>query len=288
MRRSAPRAEVAVAFGSPARIDRDNILQASLWALARAVAALPVRPQLVFVDGRDRIDVGCDCQAVISGDALVALDRRGLDRRQGDARPADAPDRRRASRLRLRAPHGLQRAGAFRRAAAARAQHPPPALVLAGRRLARRQARASGTKSRARRVASLSVARLSVSARSFGPAADNASRIPFHRIAAHAAAPGLLDRGADAGRALDAGADVLLFGAARRCRRRAGDRPRIHLRQRSRAAAGVLARGDRVPARPAVRRLCAGADLRRRRLLGGVRARRPISSASGMPRSRPC
>ena len=38
-------AEVAVAFGSPTRIDRDNILRASLWALARAVAALPVRPQ---------------------------------------------------------------------------------------------------------------------------------------------------------------------------------------------------------------------------------------------------
>ena len=36
-----------------------------------AVAALPCRPHLVFVDGRDRIDVPCDCQAVISGDALV-------------------------------------------------------------------------------------------------------------------------------------------------------------------------------------------------------------------------
>jgi ribonuclease HII len=64
-------AEVAVAFGSTARIDRDNIRQASLWALARAVAALPVRPQLVFVDGCDKIDAGCDCQSVISGDALV-------------------------------------------------------------------------------------------------------------------------------------------------------------------------------------------------------------------------
>ena len=64
-------AEVAVAFGSTDRIDRDNILRASLWALARAVRALPVRPRLVFVDGRDRIDCGCDCEAVISGDALV-------------------------------------------------------------------------------------------------------------------------------------------------------------------------------------------------------------------------
>ena len=65
-------AHVAVAFGSTQRIDRDNILQASLWALARAVAALPVAPQLVFVDGRDRIAVPCECEAVIGGDGLVA------------------------------------------------------------------------------------------------------------------------------------------------------------------------------------------------------------------------
>src|SRR5437667_1277422 len=58
-------AEVAVAFGSAARIDRDNIRQASLWALARAVAALPVQPLLVFVDGCDRIDVACECRPVI-------------------------------------------------------------------------------------------------------------------------------------------------------------------------------------------------------------------------------
>src|SRR5215510_2814868 len=64
-------AEVAIAFGSTARIDRDNIRQASLWALARAVAALPRRPSLVFVDGCDRIPVACECQAVVSGDALV-------------------------------------------------------------------------------------------------------------------------------------------------------------------------------------------------------------------------
>ncbi len=65
-------AHVAVAFAPPARIDRDNILQASLWALARAVAALPVRPQLVLVDGRDRIVSPCDCEAVVHGDAIVA------------------------------------------------------------------------------------------------------------------------------------------------------------------------------------------------------------------------
>jgi ribonuclease HII len=65
-------AEVAVALAPPARIDRDNILRASLWALARAVAALPIKPRLVFVDGRDRIEAGCDCEAVIGGDAIIA------------------------------------------------------------------------------------------------------------------------------------------------------------------------------------------------------------------------
>jgi ribonuclease HII len=65
-------AQVALAFGSVARVDRDNILRASLWALARAVKALPVKPQLVFVDGNVKIDCGCDCQAVVSGDALVS------------------------------------------------------------------------------------------------------------------------------------------------------------------------------------------------------------------------
>ncbi|MFZ0421695.1 MAG: ribonuclease HII [Xanthobacteraceae bacterium] len=70
--RICARAQVAVAMAPPARIDRDNILRASLWALARAVAALPVQPRLVFVDGRDRINAGCDCEAVIGGDGLVA------------------------------------------------------------------------------------------------------------------------------------------------------------------------------------------------------------------------
>jgi ribonuclease HII len=65
-------AHVAVALAPPARIDRDNILRASLWALARAVAALPLRPRLVLVDGRDRIATDCDCEAVVRGDGIVA------------------------------------------------------------------------------------------------------------------------------------------------------------------------------------------------------------------------
>src|SRR5499427_10702343 len=57
-------AQVAIAFAPPARIDCHNIRQASLWALARAVAALPMKPSLVYVDGCDRIAVSCECKAV--------------------------------------------------------------------------------------------------------------------------------------------------------------------------------------------------------------------------------
>jgi ribonuclease HII len=64
-------AEVAVAIAPPARIETDNIRGASLWALARAVKALPVAPKLVFVDGIDRNAVDCECRPVVSGDALV-------------------------------------------------------------------------------------------------------------------------------------------------------------------------------------------------------------------------
>jgi ribonuclease HII len=64
-------AMVSVVFASVDRIDRDNILRASLWASARAVKALPERPKLVFMDGHMKIDCGCDCEAVVSGDALV-------------------------------------------------------------------------------------------------------------------------------------------------------------------------------------------------------------------------
>ncbi|WP_322514356.1 ribonuclease HII [Rhodopseudomonas palustris] len=65
-------AQVAVACASPERINRDNILRASLWALTRAVHALPDLPQHVFVDGRDRLATRCESEAVIGGDGLIA------------------------------------------------------------------------------------------------------------------------------------------------------------------------------------------------------------------------
>jgi ribonuclease HII len=65
-------ASVAVAIAPPERIDRDNILRASLWAMARAVHALPEAPRHIFVDGRDPIEADCACEAVIGGDGRVS------------------------------------------------------------------------------------------------------------------------------------------------------------------------------------------------------------------------
>jgi len=52
-------------------IDSLNILQASLAAMSRAVAALPVCPQLVLVDGPHRPAVDFEVRAIVRGDALV-------------------------------------------------------------------------------------------------------------------------------------------------------------------------------------------------------------------------
>jgi ribonuclease HII len=52
-------------------IDRINILQASLLAMQRAVAALTVAPELVLVDGDRCPRLDYPSQAVVKGDALV-------------------------------------------------------------------------------------------------------------------------------------------------------------------------------------------------------------------------
>ena len=65
-------AQVSVVQSSVARIDRDNILRASLWALTAAVRALAVPPGKVLVDGRNVIAVPCPCEALIGGDGLSA------------------------------------------------------------------------------------------------------------------------------------------------------------------------------------------------------------------------
>jgi len=57
---------------SPIRIDTMNILRASLWCMASAVARLPVRPALVLVDGNRPIpSLAYDQKCVIRGDGIV-------------------------------------------------------------------------------------------------------------------------------------------------------------------------------------------------------------------------
>lgn len=53
-------------------IDRLNILQATLLAMRRAVAALEPAAQHVLVDGNRLPDLGCPARAVVGGDARVA------------------------------------------------------------------------------------------------------------------------------------------------------------------------------------------------------------------------
>ena len=65
------RANVSIAVASRARIDRMNILRASLWAMSRAVAGLPLRPDVVLVDGNMQPpDLPCRCETIVGGDGL--------------------------------------------------------------------------------------------------------------------------------------------------------------------------------------------------------------------------
>jgi ribonuclease HII len=64
-------ATVSIAIASRARIDRMNILRASLWAMSRAVAGLGCRPDHVLVDGNMLPpNLACSAEAIIGGDGL--------------------------------------------------------------------------------------------------------------------------------------------------------------------------------------------------------------------------
>lgn len=60
----------AVAHATVEEIDRLNILQASLLAMQRAVAMLPMAPCLARVDGNQAPSLACRVQTVIGGDDL--------------------------------------------------------------------------------------------------------------------------------------------------------------------------------------------------------------------------
>ncbi len=52
-------------------IDSINILQASLFAMKRAVESLVIKPEWVLVDGLHCPDVSCNVEAVIKGDSKI-------------------------------------------------------------------------------------------------------------------------------------------------------------------------------------------------------------------------
>ena len=62
---------ISVVFASVEEIDLFNIRGAALRAMARAVAALSLRPDFVLIDGRDLPDgLICPARPIIDGDAL--------------------------------------------------------------------------------------------------------------------------------------------------------------------------------------------------------------------------
>ena len=64
-------AQIGVGAASVFEIDRRNILQATLAAMCRAVAALPVKPAIALVDGNMPPPLPCAVRTVIGGDGLA-------------------------------------------------------------------------------------------------------------------------------------------------------------------------------------------------------------------------
>jgi ribonuclease HII len=61
----------AIAAATVKEIDRINILQASLLAMRRAIAALPIRPRHALVDGQHCPKLSISATAIVRGDSLV-------------------------------------------------------------------------------------------------------------------------------------------------------------------------------------------------------------------------
>jgi ribonuclease HII len=60
---------VGVGVAEVGRIDRDNILNATLWAMAQAVVNLASSPRLVLIDGNKAPHLGIETRTVVKGDA---------------------------------------------------------------------------------------------------------------------------------------------------------------------------------------------------------------------------
>ena len=62
-------AKVGIGIGDELRIDRDNILATTLWAMTVAVRNLSDAPDFALVDGNSAPKLTCEIQTIVSGDA---------------------------------------------------------------------------------------------------------------------------------------------------------------------------------------------------------------------------
>jgi ribonuclease HII len=63
---------IGIGVADVSRIDRDNILQATHWAMQQAVASLPMRPAIALVDGNSAPELDIAVETIIAGDTKVA------------------------------------------------------------------------------------------------------------------------------------------------------------------------------------------------------------------------
>lgn len=65
-------AAIGIGIADVARIDRDNILEATHWAMREAVHTLPVTPEVALVDGNRSPGLDMTTELIIGGDATIA------------------------------------------------------------------------------------------------------------------------------------------------------------------------------------------------------------------------
>jgi ribonuclease HII len=61
-------ADIGVGIADVRRIDRDNILNATMWAMAQAVRKLQSKPRLALIDGNRAPDLRCQTRTIVGGD----------------------------------------------------------------------------------------------------------------------------------------------------------------------------------------------------------------------------
>ena len=63
-------AQVGIGIADVAVIDDNNILQATMWAMAEAIRRLPAKPALALIDGNRAPAIDCPARTVVKGDGV--------------------------------------------------------------------------------------------------------------------------------------------------------------------------------------------------------------------------